>query len=72
MTADLTAQPASREELQGLVSALYERLRDAESERNALRAWADAMPPLPASGVIRVGEIAGIETWMRKRPEVTR
>lgn len=61
--------PASREELEDLCSALWERVRAAEGERNQLRAWADAMPFAPSNGLIRVGEIAAIETWMRKRPD---
>lgn len=70
-TGDLAAVPASREELQGLVSALYERLRDAEDERDALRKWADAMPfAPPESGMIRGTELDAIGKWMRRKPEL--
>lgn len=59
---------ATDADLQELVSALQVQLREMMRGRDAYRAWAEGMPPLPASGMLRVGEIQAVEDWMRKRP----
>ncbi len=64
-TGELAAVPASREELEDLCGVLWERVRAAESERNALRAWADKMP----KGIYEEYIPPVLLKWMRKRPD---
>lgn len=49
-------------------STLPVQLLAVTRERDAYRKWAEAMPALPASGVLRVGDLPAIEEWMRQRP----
>lgn len=71
-TGDLAAQPASREELQGLVSALYERLREAEDERAELRKWADRYAELIAWALAMPpnASVDDVLAWIVQRPEL--